>query len=319
MVAKADRELEEPVVEHLYQNWAFDALRWNFLELRPDDIIIATSYKAGTTWMQGIVSSLVFSGEPLPGPLGDMSPWLDFRIVPLELVLSGLAQQKNRRFIKTHLPLDGLPFHSHLKYIYVARDARDVFMSYWNHYRSLSDFSMTLINTTIGRSGPELPRCPDDIHEVWRAWITRGWFEWEAEGWPWWSNLHNVQSWWDYRHLPNILLIHYADLLADLEGEARRIAEFLAIDVPKAAWPKILGNCTLAAMRATAETSEPRYDAMWEGGAKTFFNKGTNGRWHDILSKDELALYDAAAKRELTPECRRWLETGGAIGSVENR
>lgn len=316
MAAKADRAPAQPVVKHLYQNWAFDASRWNFLQLRDDDIIIATSYKAGTTWMQGIVSNLVFSGEALPEPLGDMSPWFDFRLIPLEILLTGLHRQKNRRFIKTHLPLDGLPFHSHLKYIYVARDARDVFMSFWNHYGTMTEFAINALNYINGRVGAELPPCPDDIHQAWRAWITRGWFEWETEGWPWWSNLHNVQSWWDYRHLPNILFVHYADLLADLEGQSRRIAKFLAIDPPRAAWPKILGNCTLAAMRATAEKEEPRYDVIWEGGAKTFFNKGTNGRWQEVLSKDELALYDAAAKRELTADCRRWLENGGPIASA---
>jgi len=66
-------------------------------------------------------------------------------------------------------------------------------------------------------------------------------------------------------------------------------------------------------MRANAEKSDPLYDDFWEGGAKTFFNRGTNGRWRDVLSEDELALYDAAAKRELTPDCRSWLENGGPI------
>src|SRR5579871_2180158 len=188
-----------PVVKHVYQNWGFDSLLWNFYRQRPDDIIIATSYKAGTTWMQGIVANLVFKGEPVPEPLGDMSPWLDFRIVPLELVLSGLERQSHRRFIKTHLPLDGLPFHSNLKYIYVARDARDVFMSLWNHYHGFTATALTIINSVLGRVGPPLPKCPEDIHEVWRRWITVGTFEWETEGWPFWSNLHNVQSWWDYR------------------------------------------------------------------------------------------------------------------------
>jgi hypothetical protein len=40
------------------------------------------------------------------------------------------------------------------------------------------------------------------------------------------------------------------------------------------------------------------------------FYKGTNGRWRDILSAEELALYDQAAKRELTLDCRQWLENG---------
>jgi aryl sulfotransferase len=52
---------------------------------------------------------------------------------------------------------------------------------------------------------------------------------------------------------------------------------------------------------------------MLKGGSDTFFNKGTNGRWRDVLSAEELKLYDAAALRELTPECRRWLENGGTV------
>jgi aryl sulfotransferase len=38
-----------------------------------------------------------------------------------------------------------------------------------------------------------------------------------------------------------------------------------------------------------------------------------HGRWRDVLSAEELKLYDAAALRELTPECRRWLENGGTV------
>jgi hypothetical protein len=47
-------------------------------------------------------------------------------------------------------------------------------------------------------------------------------------------------------------------------------------------------------------------------GAKTFFFQGTNGRWKDVLSAEELALYDGTAARVLTPECRAWLERGRA-------
>lgn len=299
-----------PAVKHLYQNHAFDALRWDFFRKRDDDIIIATTYKAGTTWMQAIVANLIFSGRAIPAPVGQLSPWLDHRVTPLELVLGELNRQKHRRFIKTHLPLDGFPFDPSLKYIYVGRDARDVFMSFWNHYRSLTDEALALTNMTPGRVGPELPRCPDDIHELWRGWTTRGWFEWETEGYPFWSNLHSVQSWWDYRDLPNMLFVHFADLLADLEGEIQRVARFLEIDISEDAMPAIVRNCTFAAMKANGEKYAPRGGEPFKGGAQTFFNKGINGRWREILNSEELALYDAAAVRELTPDCRRWLENG---------
>ena len=42
-------------------------------------------------------------------------------------------------------------------------------------------------------------------------------------------------------------------------------------------------------------------------------HKGTNGRWRDVLSEHELALYDAACGRTLTPDCRKWLEQGGPV------
>src|SRR5580700_5074624 len=71
---------ELPVPSHVYQNHHFDSLRWNFVTLRDDDIVIATSYKAGTTWMQGIVANLIFSGRELPASLFDLSPWVDMRV-----------------------------------------------------------------------------------------------------------------------------------------------------------------------------------------------------------------------------------------------
>ena len=39
-------------------------------------------------------------------------------------------------------------------------------------------------------------------------------------------------------------------------------------------------------------------------------NKGTNGRWRDVLTEQELAEYDAACEKALTPDCRAWLEHG---------
>ena len=49
---------------------------------------------------------------------------------------------------------------------------------------------------------------------------------------------------------------------------------------------------------------------FWKEGPQTFFHKGTNGRWKDILSADELRLYDDAMRKTLPPDCARWLEHG---------
>lgn len=304
---------ELPERTRTYQCHHFDSTRWDYFEARDDDIIIATSYKAGTTWTQAIIAHLLFPDGNLPGPPAELSPWLDMRLLPLEVALGGLRAQPHRRFIKTHLPLDGMRFDERLKYLYVARDGRDVFMSLWNHYRNTADHTFLSMNSIPGRVGDEFPRPPEDIHEFWQGWVGRGLFEWESDGWPYWSHLSNVQSWWDWRHLPNLQLVHYADLLADTEGEMRRIADFLEIDVPEDAWPGIVKAVSFQEMKRNGERYAPGGGEFWKGGAATFMNKGTNGRWRDVLSETELAQYDAACERTLTPECRDWLENGGHV------
>jgi aryl sulfotransferase len=298
-----------PVLRRPYQNHLMDSRRWNFLTPRDGDIVVAASYKAGTTWVQAIVANLIFSGK-LPSSIHELAPWLEMRLFPLELVLTALEGQTHRRSIKTHLPLDSLPFHQKTKYLYVGRDPRDVFMSWWNFYGAFTPQAIAALNSVPGRVGPELEPRPSDIHELWRGWMTRGGVEGESEGYPFWSVLRHTQSWWEYRRLPNILFVHYADLLADLEGRMRRIAHFLAIEQPNDVWPLMVRNCTFAEMKARGGELMPHTRMLLKGGSDSFFNKGTNGRWRDILSEEELKLYDAAAERELTPECRRWLEQG---------
>lgn len=75
---------------------------------------------------------LVFGGAET-FPIQDISPWPDFRMIPPEVVRQLGAEQSHRRFFKSHLPLDGLPFYREIKYIHVARDGRDAAMSFYNH------------------------------------------------------------------------------------------------------------------------------------------------------------------------------------------
>ena len=126
---------------------------------------------------------------------------------------------------------------------------------------------------------------------------------------------HHLSTWWEFRDLPNVLFVHYADLKADLETEIRRIADFCDIEVDGAAWPAILPSVGFEAMRAEARGSEDPIARALEGGAQRFFFKGDNGRWRGVLTEEDLALYETAAST-LDPVLRRWLEGGRhAIGT----
>src|SRR5689334_16336013 len=123
-----------PTVRHLYQNHHLDATRWRAFTPRAGDIVVSTAYKSGTTLTQTIVTNLIFPDGDMPASVGDISPWLDLRVAPLQEVIATLEAQTHRRCIKTHLPLDGLPFFDNVQYLVVGRDPRDVFMSLVNHY-----------------------------------------------------------------------------------------------------------------------------------------------------------------------------------------
>jgi aryl sulfotransferase len=305
-----------------YKNHHLDSTRWNDFVPRDDDVIVTTSYKSGTTWMQQILHLLIFKDTPDALPVGLVSPWIDARFHgPLSEVISGLEAQKHRRFIKSHLPLDGLPYYPNVKYVVVARDARDVFMSFWNHYRNYTDQQMARLNERTGWEGESLPDPPaeDEIRAVWRTWMTRGWFEWESEGWPFWSNLHHTETYWPYRNLPNVELFHYADMLIDLRGQVSRLADYLGIPLSEEELDHVVHAASFDQMKKAYEPLDAMFRGSFKGGSGAFIFKGTNGRWRDVLTSEDLALYEEAKKRVLEPDCAAWLDTGWLNGVVDGR
>ncbi len=287
--------------------------RWQAYKHRVGDIVVTTSYKAGTTWMQTIVANLLYQDGNFPAPVSVMSPWLDMDLVPLEDIVEGLEAQTGRRSIKTHLPLDGIPYFDTAKYIYVGRDGRDVFMSLWNHHSGYSEEMAEISKEKAEAFGRDFPIAYGDIHAMWQDWISKGWYAWEGDGYPYWSHLHHVQSWWNFRHLDNIHFVHFADLLADPEKAVRAVASFLDIEIDEAMMPGILERIAFGSMKKNFDQIMPEAGEIWRGGGDVFMNKGTNGRWRGVLSAAELEQYEQAVRRTLTPDSAHWLEHGGAV------
>ncbi|HYZ47642.1 MAG TPA: sulfotransferase domain-containing protein [Sphingomonas sp.] len=283
-------------------NHHMDSTVWNDFKFRDGDIVIGTYAKSGTTWTQQIIGQLIFGGaENVDVPT--LSPWLDMRIMPRAEMLAGLEAQPNRRFVKTHLPVDALVFSPAAKYVYIARDGRDVAWSLHNHLFHATDEFYHLINDTPGRVGPPLARPTADIRQFFLEWA-------ERDGYPCWSFWENIRTWWEIRHLPNVMLLHFADLKSDAEGKMRELASFLEIEVADSAWPRILEHTSFDYMKRNAEKTVPLGGVLWEGGAATFINKGTNGRWRDALTDADNRRYSELAVQHLGAECAAWLESG---------
>ncbi len=295
------RPVAWPVKTRELHNHHMDSTVWNDFRFRSDDVVIATWAKSGTTWMQQIVAQLVFRGAGNVN-VPELSPWLDLRIMPKEAI-EAVNHQQHRRFLKTHLPADAMVISPKAKYIYVARDGRDAAWSAFNHLSNFKPEVFDLFNNMPGRVGPELAPPPASVHQFYREWFAR-------DGYPLWSFWENIRSWWNTRHLPNVLLVHFNDMKRDLPGTVRVVAAFLGIEPDAETFARVVEHASFDWMKRNAHLAAPLGGAIWEGGASTFINKGTNGRWQGTLSPAEIRAYDSRAIAELGADCAAWLEAG---------
>lgn len=284
------------------QNRFFDSTVWNSFEFRDGDIVIATYAKSGTTWVQQIAAQLIFDGDD-NNSVWSASPWFDSRTLAPESRES-VAIQKHRRFIKSHLPADALVISPLAKYLYIARDGRDAALSYFNHHFNANDDYFARYQANANPDWPPFERCTDDPLAFFRHWL-------DCDGAPYWPFWGHIRSWWTIRHQQNVLLLHFADLKSDLPGSIRQIAEFLEIAIDAETLPKIVEHCGFDYMKANAARFAPRGGAGWRGGAGTFINQGTNGRWREVLTPDDIEAYERKAESELGSTCARWLAHGG--------
>jgi len=284
---------------------------WEGYRPRDGDIVIATFPRSGTTWTQRIASILIFQ-SPEPRPIWHTSPHIDGRPGDLiDSLFARLEAQTHRRFLKSHLPFDALPIHDEVRYIHVAREPRDAALSLFGY---LSGWTAELAQATdrVGIEDPEIghplhafPKTPQGFFSVW---LGRG----VEVGAPFMSDFyfHMERSWWLERRRANVLLVHYADLKADLDGEMRRISRFLDISVNEARWPSLVDAAGFAAMKRDGSKILPGVEGELRDGVDGFLPQGTGGRWRDVLSDEVLRQYATRLAAEVSPTLAAWLERG---------
>jgi aryl sulfotransferase len=303
----------EPETTRHYEHFIWNSDRWEGFAPRDDDILICTAYKAGTTWTQRICSLLIFQTPELERALTTYSPWLELRAQDVETVHHAYAAQTHRRFIKTHSPLDGLPWSEAATYLFIGRDPRDIFMSMVNHIKNSMDDGGSVMSDPgmIARLG-DVP-VPVSVQDMLHTWLSVGGMNGEDDGWPFWSVFHHAASFWEFRHLPNIHCFHFGDMLKDLDGAMRRMSAALGIAVDEKIWPGLVEAARFETMKASADQMAPDADhGGWKDNA-IFFNSGGSGSWQQVLSPEDLAFYENVVRAKLPDDLRRWLHDGGEV------
>ncbi len=278
----------------------FDSARWDNFAFRDGDIIIATPAKCGTTWTQRIVSLLVFDSVELPQPLAHISPWLDMLTRPLPDVVAELEAQTHRRFIKSHLPFNALPFDERVTYITVGRDPRDAAVSRRNHWDNMD--IEKVIEERVSVVGDEAVEA--NAPSTGSDWFT----EWLGDSLP--ALVGTLDTFWQERHRPNVVLLHYGDLKRDLVGQMAYLAERLGIERSRARLEELAPAASFDTMKADATTVAPNADQTFWRSTSDFFRSGTSGQWRDLLSDGDLARYDERLHELADEDLAHWLEHG---------
>ncbi len=264
--------------------------------------------------MQMICALLIFGDAGPPRPLTELSPWLDIQTDSISNVFAALAAQRHRRFIKTHTPFDGLPFDERVTYICVGRDPRDAAISSDHHLNNINrEVLMKARKAAVGSDdSPSLipdqapARIENPIERFWR------WVEDNAppsEGLE--LLLHHLGTFWDRQQATNVVLVHYDDLQADLDGEMRRLAGRLNIMIDEERWPELVAEARFDRMRDRADELTPQVTmaGLWHDTSR-FFNRGTSGQWQALLGSEALDRYWARVHRLATPELAAWAHGG---------
>ncbi|GJQ87475.1 hypothetical protein Trydic_g19236 [Trypoxylus dichotomus] len=255
-------------------------------EIRDDDIWVASFPRSGTTWTQEMVWLMVnncnYEGAKEP---------LDLRYGFIELltlvpsmfdergftVQDPIAMLNNtvgrRRFVKTHLPWELLPLQirngtKKPKIIYIMRNIKDVVVSWFHHNNILEDEYIEL--------DIFFDRFITDNH-VYS---------------PYWKN---ICGFWNKRHLSNILLLQYEDMIRDLSSVIHRTASFLDTKVPEKEMGKLLRHLNFAEMKNNkAVNMEPMMELLNRDidDRTRFIRKGKVGSHKEELTEEMIQLLD---------------------------
>ena len=229
---------------------------------RPDDIFIVTYPRSGTTWMQMILYQLTTDGNMDIPHIAEHCPWFE------RSTRSGCGFENlpGPRILKSHLSYGAIP-KGPGRYIYIARDGRDVAVSYYNLYRNYNRYEGTF---------------EEFFQRFMRGKLHYGsWFD-------------HVEGWRKHRNDLDILFLSYEELTQDLEGCIRRISAFCQIKVPEEKLPRIVERCSFDFMKQHERKFDPALEMLWENGAQlnSFLRVGRAGQGARELSKEQRTRFD---------------------------
>mmetsp|Transcript_53034 Transcript_53034/g.125513 ORF Transcript_53034/g.125513 Transcript_53034/m.125513 type:complete len:401 (+) Transcript_53034:162-1364(+) len=313
--------------------------------LKDNDVVVSTGAKSGTTWMLFCTHQIRVKGQAGPKPFVDVSvttPWPELLQhpdhSPMEQVEmmhnftlpdgSNLAEYWNNkeypfRIFKSHyaprqqgkkpamqgakLPVRERP---NVKYVAMVRNGLEVvksFNPFVNKHRE--EF-----RTMWGGFPPPAPE--DDITESFNNWMPGGLF-----GFIWWEY---VSGWWTFRNDPNVLLLHYSDMITDPRTGIKKLAAFMGVTLTPSEFEDVAVKCSkeyMAAHESNFRYTLPLHPTFGNNGEHGLMDLGgmvskrlMTGNSGNLKYSDEQKAQWAKMEEELfqDPVLVKWAREGGS-------
>jgi len=249
------------LVKKLFEKYlAGDDMLLPITDYKPNDVFIVGYPKSGNTWMQSLITSLVFGVNPTMMPLA-----LSQELVPDINTKNYYKRYSTDAFFKSH----DLPQQGFQRVVYLVRDGRDAMLSFYHMQQLLG----------INDSLEAMLRGKVDIYPS----------SWQD----------HILAWHKNPYQANKLVIRYEDLLLDTAKELQRLCAFLEIERTAAWIEQVVEGNSFAKMKAKASKNKSMGHALLEGKADGFFRSGKQGNYKKEISEELLQYFNEAAKDAL--------------------
>ncbi|KAJ1125171.1 hypothetical protein NDU88_003607 [Pleurodeles waltl] len=241
-----------PLRETIADNWR----KVEQFQARPDDLLISSYPKAGTTWMQEIVDLINNRGDLVKArraPTHVRFPFLEMVLPPpVPSGVDAVAKAPSPRVIKTHLPFQLVPksfWEQNCKVIYIARNPKDSVVSFY-YFEQM--FSLQ----------------PEPGH--WEQFL-QNFMDGKLS---WGSWYQHVCGYWDEKNTHRMLYMFYEDMKENPVREIRKVMEFLEVDLAPDVLEKIVHHTSFKAMKENPMANYSTYpEALLNKSIGTFMRK----------------------------------------------
>uniref|UniRef100_A0A671VM40 Sulfotransferase n=1 Tax=Sparus aurata TaxID=8175 RepID=A0A671VM40_SPAAU len=256
------------MTKYFTENWE----KIQNFQARPDDILIATYPKAGTTWVS-VILDLLYFGKTAPErhtsiPIYERVPFLEITFPSMD---SGVDLAENLattpRLIKTHLPIQFVPksfWEQNCKIVYVARNIKDNVVSYY-HFGRMNSLQ------------PEPGDWSTFLHDFMEGKMVFGsWYD-------------HVNGWWEKRQTYSKLhYMFFEDMIEDCGREIDRLCSFLGLSPSAEEKEKVTTGSKFDNMKQNKMANYSTVQVM-NHKVSPFMRKGKVGDWknHFTVAQNE--------------------------------